>query len=99
MPAYDTVSEAVSELKQRGYTVDFNLKGNALECEGKILNPNDFEIAEFYRFEGNSDPGDEAVVYAIESRTGMKGVLVNAFGVYSESLSDEMIKKLNFQKN
>jgi len=99
MPAYDTVSQAVDDLKQRGYTVDFNLKGNCLECEGQKFNSKDFEITEFHRFEGNSDPGDEAVVYAIESRNGLKGVLVNAFGVYSESLDDEMIKKLSFQKN
>ena len=99
MSSYDTVSQAVNELKQRGYTLDFNLKNNCLECQGQELSSNDFEITEFYRFEGNSDPGDEAVVYAIESKNGLKGVLVNAFGVYSESLGDEMIKKLNFQKN
>jgi len=99
MPAYDTVSQAVTGLKERGYVLDFNLKKDGVECEGQKLNPKDFEITEFYRFEGNSDPGDEAVVYAIESKNGKKGILVNAFGVYSESLSDDMIKKLNFQKN
>ena len=99
MAAYDTVSQAVNELKQRGYTLDFNLKSNSLECAGQKFNPNDFEITEFYRFEGNSDPGDEAVVYAIASKNGLKGVLVNAFGVYSEPLGDEMIKKLSFHKN
>jgi hypothetical protein len=99
MAAYDTVSQAVNGLKERGYTLDFNLKGNSLECQGQNFNPKDFEITEFHRFEGNSDPGDEAVVYAIESRSGVKGVLVNAFGVYSEALSDEMMKKLSFQKN
>lgn len=99
MPAYDTVSQAVNELKLRGYTLDFNLKENCLECKGQNFNPQEFEITEFHRFEGNSDPGDEAVVYAIESRSGLKGVLVNAFGVYSEPLSDEMIRKLSFQKN
>lgn len=99
MPAYDTVSQAVNGLKERGYTTDFNLQSNCIECEGKKFNSKDFEITEFYRFEGNSDPADEAVVYAIESNTGLKGVLVNAFGVYSESLSDEMIKKLSFHKN
>jgi hypothetical protein len=99
MVAYDTVSQAVDDLKQRGYTLDFNLKGSCLECMGQNLDPKDFEITEFHRFEGNSDPGDEAVVYAIESHNGLKGVLVNAFGVYSEPLSDDMIKKLSFQKN
>ena len=99
MPAYDTVSQAVDELKQRGYTLDFNLQGDCLECQGQNFNPKQFEITEFHRFEGNSDPADEAVVYAIESRNGLKGVLVNAFGVYSEQVSDEMIKKLSFHKN
>ena len=99
MVTYDTVSQAVNDLKQRGYTLDFNLKGSALECQGQKFNPKEFEITEFHRFEGNSDPGDEAIVYAIESRNGLKGVLVNAFGVYSEQLSDDMMKKLSFQKN
>jgi len=99
MAAYDTVSQAIDGLKERGFTLDFNLKSIVLECEGQKFDPTDFEIAEFHRFEGNSDPGDEAVVYAIESKNGMKGVLVNAFGVYSESLSDEMIKKLTFHRN
>jgi len=99
MAAYDTVSQAVNELKVRGYTLDFNLKGSRLECQGQNFNPKEFEITEFHRFEGNSDPGDEAIVYAIESQSGLKGVLVNAYGVYSEPLSDEMMKKLSFQKN
>lgn len=99
MPAYDTVSEAVNGLKERGYTTDFNLNANCIECGEQKFDPTNFEITEFHRFEGNSDPGDEAVVYAIESNTGLKGVLVNGFGVYSESLSDDMIKKLRFHKN
>lgn len=99
MPAYDTVSQAVNDLKKRGYTLDFNLKANIIECEGHKLNPKEFEITEFHRFEGMSDPADESVVFAIESKSGLKGVLVNAFGVYSEPLSDEMVKKLSFQKN
>lgn len=99
MPAYDTISQAVDGLKERGYTLDFNLKGNCLECLGQKFNPHDFEITEFHRFEGDSDPGDESIVYAIESRSGLKGVLVNAFGVYAEALGDEMIRKLSFHKN
>lgn len=98
MPAYDTVSQAINGLRDRGYTLDFNLKATTVECQGQKFNPKDFEIKEFHRFEGSSDPGDESIVYAIESRNGMKGVLVNAFGVYAEPLSDEMIKKLNFSE-
>jgi hypothetical protein len=98
MITYDTVSEAVSGLKKRGFTTDFNLKENCLVCHGNKFNPEDFEIVEVYRFEGNTDPSDQAVVYAIESRTGMKGVLVNGYGVSADPLSSDMAKKLSVHR-
>lgn len=99
MYTYDTVSEAVNGLKSRGYIMDFNLKENCIICQGDKFNPEDFEITEVYRFEGNSDPADEAVVYAIESHNGLKGVLVNGYGISSEGMSAEMAGKLSFIKN
>lgn len=99
MYSYDTVSEAVNELKKRGFELDFNLQENCLVCAGNKLNADDFEIVEIYRFEGNSDPSDEAVVYAIESKNGMKGVLVNGYGISADSISSDMAKKLNVQRD
>ena len=92
---YDTVTAAVSGLKQRGYNLDFNLAENCLICRGDKFNPADFEITEVYRFEGNTDPADEAVVYAIESKKGDKGVLVNGYGPSSNEMSSDMAKKLS----
>lgn len=95
MYTYDTVSGAVNGLKKRGYTMDFNLDENCIVCHEDKFNPEDFEIVEVYRFEGNSDPADEAIVYAIESNKGHKGVLVNGYGPTSDSMSSEMAKKLD----
>ena len=96
MYTYDTVVEAVKGLKQRGYSIDFNLEPGSLVCHQTplSLSPADFEITEFYRFEGNSDPDDEAVVYAIESANGQKGLLVTGYGISAEGVGEEMIKKL-----
>ena len=91
---YDTVTAAVQGLKQRGYTLDFNLSENCIVCHEDKFNPEDFEITEVYRFEGNSDPADEAVVFAIESNKGHKGVLVNGYGPSSDEMSAQMAKKL-----
>lgn len=99
MYAYDTVTDAVSGLKQRGFTTDFNLKDNCLVCHEDKFNIEDFEIVETYRFEGPSDPADEAVVYAIESKTGLKGILVNGYGAYADAMSSEMAKKLELHHN
>jgi len=97
MITYDTVSEALAGLKERGYKVDFNLAFDKVICResGIFLYPADFEITEFYRFEGITDPGDENTVYALESKDGtVKGVLLSAYGTYSEDLDTEMIRKL-----
>lgn len=95
MYSYDTITEAVNGLRQRGFSVDFNLRENCIVCNGEQFDPNDFEITEVYRFEGQTDPADEAVVYAIESRTGMKGILVTGYGISAEGMSAEMIGKLH----
>lgn len=94
MISYDTVSEAVNKLKKRGFDLDFNLEENCLVCNEKKFDIDDFEITEVYRFEGNTDPADEAVVYAIESKDGLKGVLVSGYGISAEGMSAEMAKKL-----
>ncbi len=99
MITYDTVSEAVNGLKKRGFETDFNLEENCIVCHNGKYDAKDFEIVEVYRFEGNTDPSDEAVVYAIESVTGVKGVLVNGYGISAESMGDELARKLNLNRN
>ena len=96
MYAYDTLSEAVNGLKGRGYTIDFNIKDNFVICDVTplALSPDEFVIAEFYRFEGNTDPADEAVVYAIESKHGHKGILVNGYGPEADTAGADLVKKL-----
>jgi hypothetical protein len=101
MKSYDTVTEALKDLKLRGFTIDFNIAFDKIMCsENKIcLNPNEFEIVEVYRFEGETDPGDENVVYAIESKDNtIKGTMSSAYGMYAETISNDMIAKLSMHK-
>ena len=97
MENYDTVVAAINGLKEKGYTLDFNIAFDKLICSqnNECLNPGDFEITEVHRFEGETNPSDEDVVYAVESKNGkLKGVITSAFGIYADSMSNEMIQKL-----
>ncbi len=103
--SYDTVTEAMTALKKLGYTTDFSLMTEK-ECiichETKTeLLPDDFKIDDFYRFDGDSDPGDEMVVYAISATNDqLKGIIVNAYGIYANNTASKLVKKLNtHQKN
>lgn len=95
---FDTLVEALQDLNRRGYSGNLKLRDDFLEeTERKLmLYPSNFIVVESYRFEGPSDPGDNTVVYAIESNEGdFKGVLVSGYGAYSDGVSSELIKKLN----
>ncbi|MBK9097473.1 MAG: phosphoribosylpyrophosphate synthetase [bacterium] len=92
-----TLSETLKVLKAQGYTEDFNLKADCIDCRSGHLKifPSDFQVDQYFRFEGQTDPADQAVLYAISSeKHKIKGVLVNAYGVYSDPLTDELLAKL-----
>jgi hypothetical protein len=99
MMNYKTVSEAVDDPKKRGYTIDFNIGFDGVQSHRSAFSlvPDKFLITEVYRFEGETSPDDEAVVYAIESKDGYKGILVNGYGIASDPVSEEMIKNLRIR--
>ena len=56
----------------------------------------EFEIMDVYRYEGESDPADEAAVYAIVSSSGVKGILVTGYGLNSDGASSETLKNIHY---
>lgn len=101
MQAYDTLSETMEALRQEGYVEDFNLREDCLECrEGKFkVFADEFKIDEFFRFEGPTDPADEAVLYAISSENHqIRGLLVSGYGMYTEGVTNDLLAKLQFDK-
>ena len=98
MENYETVVAALTGLKAKGYTLDLNIAFDKIICNenGLCLNPNEFEIMEVYRFEGDTNPDDEDVVYAIESKDGtIKGSMTSAYGLYADEISSDLIEKLS----
>jgi hypothetical protein len=96
MNPYETLSEAIRDLNRRGYTNDFNLHTNLLECArlNLLLQPEDFMVDEVHRLDGTEDPGGEVILLAIRARNGIKGILLDGYGTYSDALTPEMAQKL-----
>ncbi len=96
MKHYTTSTEAMESLKKKGYTEDFNLHHEWIECP-KLdirLKPEEFHVDEVHRFEGMTNPDDSEVLYAVRSTTGLKGLVLDAYGAYAASVSADMINKL-----
>lgn len=77
--------EVMNKLYSKGYKENFTIKDKHLQGGGQKFKPDEVKVKNYYRFEGISDPADNSIVYAIETNNGMKGVLTDAFGPYSDS--------------
>ncbi len=86
---YASVSEALEELKKIGFIYDFNIHEEEI-----VTDPDGFIVQHIYRYEGNSNPDDEAVVYGISSFEGKKGVFVSGFSANTNSEAFQIIQNI-----
>ena len=94
--APDTVTEALRQLAADGYGADFRLRSHGIFCpvcseepalEGSLVD-------RVYRFEGESDPGDEAIVFGLRcGNCGARGSLASGYGISAEP---EVLDQLNY---
>lgn len=79
------LSRVIVRLEEKGYGRELVITetGARFEEGGRMYSPAQLTILKVYRFEGESDPADMSVVYAIRSHDGQHGFLVNAYGTYS----------------
>ncbi|MEO8760495.1 MAG: hypothetical protein ABI388_04960 [Bacteroidia bacterium] len=91
-----TLVECIQLITKRGYKSNFiALDGDKIKGERAIpYSPEEIKINTFYRFEGNSDPGDNSILYAIETIDGEKGYLTNAYGPYSDTKVTSFIQNV-----
>jgi hypothetical protein len=97
--AYTSESEAILDLRRRGYSADFEPHDGALVATGgdRRFRPEELTIVEHHRFEGASDPEDMSVVYAIESDDGVRGIVVDAFGAYADPALAVLLEKMRMK--
>jgi hypothetical protein len=107
VPWMKSLSSCVNKMKEDGYKEDFQVtkQGLATYTEQKFYKPEQVNVINFYRFEGVSDPGDNSILYVIETDDGLKGTLVDAYGAYSDTDVSKFIvevheiqKKINTSK-
>ncbi|MGI4734029.1 MAG: hypothetical protein ACRYG7_02500 [Janthinobacterium lividum] len=83
------------KLNSQGYTHDFTVREGRLctmdEDSARTYSPEEVTIVDYFRFEGESNPDDMAILYAIETTDGAKGTISSAYGVYADQDVDQFI--------
>jgi hypothetical protein len=87
-----------NKLKQDGFTQDFTVVNGRLQTIGhdseKSYAPDEVTIVDFYRFEGESNPDDMSILYALEARDGVRGTISSAYGTYGDSDALEFLTQV-----
>jgi hypothetical protein len=99
--AVESLADTVNRLTAAGYTDDFRAEPNGLRAvpSGCLHAPESLRIDEVVRFEGITDPDDEAVVFALRcGEHGIKGTYALPYGSKMEPLDAEMVRRLNAKK-
>ncbi|MEO8666010.1 MAG: phosphoribosylpyrophosphate synthetase [Ignavibacteria bacterium] len=91
-----TVPEIIQKLREKHFIHDFCVKDEKISSNetGETFSPEDLIIERIYRYEGESDPGDMSVVYGITSKSGTRGILIDAYGTYADPEVAEVITKI-----
>lgn len=90
----ETLSSVMKTLRERGYDIDFNLEPHKSEL---LTNYKNYRIKKTYRFEGMTNPDDEAILYSIISADGSKkGTLVNGYGITSDETVNHIAEKISY---
>ncbi len=83
----NTLVEQLNKAVRQGYNENFSVKANRLVIAGSEegFSAEQTKICDFFRFEGLTDPQDSSILYLIETNAGVKGTLVDSYGVYADS--------------
>jgi len=82
-----TLVSCLNSLSRDGFSDDYKITEAGLKSlkRERIYAPEEVKVLNFFRFEGNSDPADNSILYAIETSDGGRGTLVDAYGPYADS--------------
>jgi hypothetical protein len=93
----NSLSMVMSKAVKNGYTESFKVTGKGLAAQSDLehtYTPEQIQVINFYRFEGESDPADNSIMYQIETSDGLKGVLVDAYGPYADEKTNVFMQQV-----
>ncbi len=91
-----TLADCINKSVLKGYTDSFKVtkQGMKSTTTEKLYMPEEVSVINFYRFEGESDPADNSILYVMETADGLKGTLVDAYGPYADETVNKFMKEV-----
>lgn len=98
----DTLSTVMERLRLKQHDNEFRMHEKGFGGgNGKYYQPEELKIIKTYRFEGDTNPSDNTILYLIEATDGKVGYSIDAYGAYSNSDDgryDDFIRKIPMEE-
>ena len=94
----ETLSEAIARLEALGFRDAFEPVDGRLRAlgAGRAFSPTELVVEAVVRFEGESDPSEQAILFALRSPEGdVRGTFVAGYGVLTDPNSAEIVRGLS----
>ncbi len=89
MESMESITSVLSHLKEMGWDHEFKVtETNKLELNGRTYQTKDIELVQTYRFEDDTDPSEQAIIYIIKTPDQMHGYSIDSYGIYSNHNND-----------
>ncbi len=85
-----TLSTIMEKMRIKGWDSEFKWTDDGFTIgTGKYYQPDELKIIKVFRFEGESDPADNSILYVIEGNDGLIGYSLDMYGAYSNHEDEE----------
>lgn len=97
IPHMKSLSLCLNRMVLDGFTDDFKVEESGLKSlkTENVYQPDQVTVKNFFRFEGQSDPNDNTIMYVIETNDGVKGTLIDAYGAYADIKVSEFFNQVD----
>ena len=97
---YDTLADATAQLLKKGYNINFKVDkaGKLSDSEDLEFEPSEVILEEVHRFEGMTNPADSSILYAVKTRSGEKGIVIDSYGADGSEVTSDFMNKVEQQQ-
>lgn len=92
-----TLADAIRTLTGRGYDDQFRAEGDGLRAvkADRSFDPRALRVDEVARFEGDSNPAEQTMVFALRSSDGVRGTYTVAHGPEMAEADAKVVRLLD----
>ncbi|MBC7889030.1 MAG: hypothetical protein H7Z13_14230 [Ferruginibacter sp.] len=90
-----TINSIINDLQTEGFVHTFSIIADEIGCSGprKLYKPAEIKIVKQNNYQANPYSSSGAIIYALETNDGFKGVLINRCGIYADEAIERFIQR------